>query len=162
MEYRPFIVAAMGSHGGGTAEGQRALLAELGVNEAAIGCPVRCEIETVRLGANDRHLSGYLKDLQRKYLDEPAGNPDFRINRADLMLAVMFHDSESTLASDRVLSSDPLHDVDLSGQLAMQRPMLAARIPRPGSRLVLQDTPSPPKVDQTTLLRIILPLKKAG
>jgi hypothetical protein len=48
----PFVVAAMGSHGGGTAEGQRALLAELGVNEAAIGCPVRCEIETVRLGAN--------------------------------------------------------------------------------------------------------------
>jgi hypothetical protein len=117
--------------------------------------------ETVRLGANDRHLSGYLKDLQRKYLDEPAGNPDFRINRAALMLAVMFHDSESTLASDRVLSNDPLHDVDLSGQLALERPMLAARIKRPGSRLVLEDPPSPPKVDQTTMIRIILPLRKA-
>ncbi len=117
--------------------------------------------ETIRLGTNDRHLSGYLKDLQPKYLDQPAGNRDLRIHRADLMLAVMFHDSESTLASDRVLSSDPLHDVDLSGQLALKRPMVAARIKRPGSRLVLENPPSPPKVDQTTLVRIILPLSKA-
>ena len=117
--------------------------------------------ETVRLGTNDRHLSGYLKDLQPRYLDERGGSRGFRINRADLMRAVMFHDSESTLASDRVLSSDPLHDVDLSGQLALKRPMLAARVNRPGSRLVLEEPPSPPKVDQTTLVRIILPLKKA-
>ncbi len=48
----PFIVAAMGSHGGGTAEGQRAMLAEFGVTERALGCPVRCEIETVTLGTN--------------------------------------------------------------------------------------------------------------
>jgi hypothetical protein len=48
----PFVVAAMGSHGGGTAEGQRALLAEFGVTEAAMGCPVRCEMDTVELGTN--------------------------------------------------------------------------------------------------------------
>ena len=48
----PFVVAAMGSHGGGTAEGQRALLAESGVTEAALGCPIRCEMETVTLGTN--------------------------------------------------------------------------------------------------------------
>src|SRR6185312_3240841 len=29
LRFKPFIVAAMGSHGGGTAEGQKALLAEL-------------------------------------------------------------------------------------------------------------------------------------
>ncbi len=49
---RPFVVAAMGSHGGGTAEGQRALLAELGVTEATAGCPIRSEMETVTLGTN--------------------------------------------------------------------------------------------------------------
>ncbi|MFO0909322.1 MAG: lactate racemase domain-containing protein [Isosphaeraceae bacterium] len=49
---QPFVVAAMGSHGGGTAEGQRALLAELGVTEATVGCPVRCEMTTVVLGTN--------------------------------------------------------------------------------------------------------------
>jgi hypothetical protein len=48
----PFVVAAMGSHGGGTAEGQRSLLAELGVTEAALGCPIRAEMDTVCLGTN--------------------------------------------------------------------------------------------------------------
>jgi len=52
MGFRPFVVAAMGSHGGGTPEGQRALLAGFGVTEAALGCPVRCETDTVVLGTN--------------------------------------------------------------------------------------------------------------
>jgi hypothetical protein len=52
LGYAPFVVAAMGSHGGGTAAGQRALLAELGVTETAVGCPVRCEMDTVVLGRN--------------------------------------------------------------------------------------------------------------
>src|SRR5262249_23036287 len=33
LGFRPFIVAAMGSHGGATAGGQRALLADYGVTE---------------------------------------------------------------------------------------------------------------------------------
>ncbi len=48
----PFVVAAMGSHGGGTEAGQRALLAEFGVTEEAVGCPLRSEMETVVLGTN--------------------------------------------------------------------------------------------------------------
>ena len=52
LGFRPFVVAAMGSHGGGTSEGQRALLAEFGVTEAALGCPVRTEVDTVVLGQN--------------------------------------------------------------------------------------------------------------
>ncbi len=52
LGFRPFIVAAMGSHGGGTDEGQRALLAELGVTERSMGCPIRSEMETVQLGTN--------------------------------------------------------------------------------------------------------------
>jgi hypothetical protein len=52
LGFQPFVVAAMGSHGGGTAEGQRALLAELGVTEAAVGCPIKCEMDTVVLGTN--------------------------------------------------------------------------------------------------------------
>ena len=38
---RPYLVPAMGSHGGATAEGQAALLARLGVSEASCGVPVR-------------------------------------------------------------------------------------------------------------------------
>ncbi|WP_206352242.1 nickel pincer cofactor-dependent isomerase, group 22 [Tautonia rosea] len=52
LGFAPFVVAAMGSHGKGTAEGQRALLAELGVTEESIGCPIRSEMETVSLGTN--------------------------------------------------------------------------------------------------------------
>jgi hypothetical protein len=52
LGFAPFLVAAMGSHGGGTAEGQRALLAESGVTEGAMGCPIRSETDTVVLGTN--------------------------------------------------------------------------------------------------------------
>ncbi len=43
----PFIVPAMGSHGGGTAEGQRRILESYGVTEAFCGCPIRASMETV-------------------------------------------------------------------------------------------------------------------
>ncbi len=118
---------------------------------------------TARVGmisGTDRTLSGYLHDKQPRYLDPSYGNRDFRINRSDLMLTVMFHDSESNVASDRILSNDPLHDVDLTGQLSLLRPMLVARVKRPGARFVLDNAPSPAKVDQTTMVRIILPLSK--
>ena len=48
----PFIVAAMGSHGGATAEGQRQILADYGITEAAMGCPVRCQMDTVEIGTS--------------------------------------------------------------------------------------------------------------
>jgi hypothetical protein len=47
---RPFVLPAMGSHGGATAEGQRRLVAHYGVTEEAMGCPVRAEMETRSLG----------------------------------------------------------------------------------------------------------------
>ena len=52
----PFLLAAMGSHGGGTPEGQRALLAELGITEESAGCPLRTEIETEVVGTNSLGL----------------------------------------------------------------------------------------------------------
>jgi hypothetical protein len=50
MGYRPFIVAAMGSHGGATAEGQRELLAGYGITPEAMGVEVRTDMDTVVLG----------------------------------------------------------------------------------------------------------------
>jgi len=44
---KPFIVPAMGSHGGGTAEGQQSVLASYGVTEATVGCPIRSTTDTV-------------------------------------------------------------------------------------------------------------------
>jgi hypothetical protein len=120
----------------------------------APGATIRVEL------TSDRNLSGLLKDRQRNFLSDQPWDRDRKIDRGDLMLAAMFHDSESTLASDRNLSSDPLHDLDLTGQLALERPMLVARIKRIGARLDLDNVPSPPKIDQMTMVRIILPLKK--
>lgn len=43
----PFVVPAMGSHGGATAEGQREMLAELGMTEATVGAQIRATMDTV-------------------------------------------------------------------------------------------------------------------
>jgi hypothetical protein len=48
---RPFIVPAMGSHGGATPEGQRAILADYGITEERLGVPVQASMETEDLGA---------------------------------------------------------------------------------------------------------------
>jgi Lactate racemase N-terminal domain len=49
---KPFVLAAMGSHGGATAEGQRELLAEYGVSEAKLGVPVKTDMIAVQIGVN--------------------------------------------------------------------------------------------------------------
>ena len=62
----PFVVPAMGSHGGATAEGQRAMLETLGMTEDAIGAEIRATMETVEVARTlegmplylDRHAAG--------------------------------------------------------------------------------------------------------
>ena len=46
----PFIVPAMGCHGGMTAEGQREVLAHFGITEERMGVPVLSDMETVCIG----------------------------------------------------------------------------------------------------------------
>ena len=46
----PFILPAMGSHGGASAEGQTELLRELGVSEATVNAPVISSMEVVSFG----------------------------------------------------------------------------------------------------------------
>lgn len=49
---KPFVVAAMGSHGGATAEGQRELLASYHIDEAHVGAPVVTDMDAVNIGTN--------------------------------------------------------------------------------------------------------------
>ncbi len=49
----PFIVPAMGSHGGATAEGQLEVLAGYGITPDSMGCEIRSSMETVHLGLSD-------------------------------------------------------------------------------------------------------------
>lgn len=46
----PFIVPAMGSHGGANAEGQLSVLEGYGITEASMGCPIRSSMEVVEIG----------------------------------------------------------------------------------------------------------------
>jgi hypothetical protein len=112
----------------------------------------------VELAPSDRDLAGYLKDKRKSYIDQTQADPDFRIDRSALMLDAMFHDSETQVGNERALTNNALYGLDLTGQLVLPRPMLVARVSRPGSRLILDNPPSPPKVEQTTLLRVILPI----
>jgi hypothetical protein len=50
MGHIPFAVPAMGSHGGGTAEGQRDVLHRLGMTEDSLGCEIRSAMEVVDYG----------------------------------------------------------------------------------------------------------------
>lgn len=47
---KPFLVPAMGSHGGGLAEGQKEVLESYGITEAFVGAPIRASMEVVSLG----------------------------------------------------------------------------------------------------------------
>jgi hypothetical protein len=67
----PFLVPAMGSHGGATAEGQRLLLGEYGMSEQTLGMPIRATMETVVLGE--------LPDGTRVYFDAEAAAADATI-----------------------------------------------------------------------------------
>ncbi|HVT68448.1 MAG TPA: DUF362 domain-containing protein [Trebonia sp.] len=59
----PFIVPAMGSHGGATAAGQERLLASLGITAEAVGAPVESSMDTVRLGRAETGQEVYLDRL---------------------------------------------------------------------------------------------------
>ena len=49
----PFIVPAMGSHGGGTAEGQADVLRGYGIHEESMGCPIKSSMEVDQIGTSD-------------------------------------------------------------------------------------------------------------
>ncbi len=48
----PFLFPAMGSHGGATAEGQRDMLAGMGITADTVGAPIRSSMETVEIGVS--------------------------------------------------------------------------------------------------------------
>jgi hypothetical protein len=56
----PFIVPAMGSHGGATAEGQIEVLHQLGVTEEVVGAPIRSSMEVVKLDELPNGLPVYI------------------------------------------------------------------------------------------------------
>ncbi len=60
LRARPYLVPTMGSHGGGTAEGQRAVLESYGITEAFVGAPIRASMEVIEFGRTSDGLTVYL------------------------------------------------------------------------------------------------------
>lgn len=114
--------------------------------------------------ASNRNLSGLLKERARSY-SGPMGYYEpshISTSRPELLLDAMFHQSLTLMPEERALTNDVLRDLDLTGQLSLGRPMLVARVRRPGSRLVLDNAPSAARIDQATLVRVVLPLSGPG
>lgn len=57
---QPFIVPAMGSHGGGTPAGQVEVLDGLGISEATVGCPIHATMEVVNTGITSVGMPAFL------------------------------------------------------------------------------------------------------
>ena len=64
----PFIVPAMGSHGGATAEGQLEILAGYNITPESMGCEIRSSMEVVDLGVSETG--------QPVFMDKNAYNAD--------------------------------------------------------------------------------------
>lgn len=56
----PFIVPAMGSHGGGTADGQKDVLKRYGITEETMGVPVKSSMDVVEIGRSEYGIPVYL------------------------------------------------------------------------------------------------------
>ena len=69
----PFVVPAMGSHGGATADGQVQVLADLGVTEASIGCEIHSSMEVYDIGTFQIGETG---DDVHVYFDKKAMDSD--------------------------------------------------------------------------------------
>ena len=59
----PFVIPAMGSHGGASAEGQRKVLESIGIDEARIGAPIHSSMEVVPLGTTKHGLKVFCDKL---------------------------------------------------------------------------------------------------
>ncbi len=59
----PFVLAAMGSHGGGTVGGQRAMLDSLGISEDNMGVPVRASENAEQVAVTDSGAAVYVDPL---------------------------------------------------------------------------------------------------
>lgn len=131
----------------------------------AFGRQVYYDVGTIEPGQTidiekklNRALANQIQEKRKSFIPVNYWNQAENIDRADLVREIMFHDSDAS--GLETVPSRTHHELDLTGQLALERPMLVAQIDRPGTQLVLPNTSGEAKTNQTTLLRVILPLRK--
>jgi len=57
---KPFIIPAMGSHGGATAKGQQKLLAKYGITKESMGAPIKATMKVVQIGTTTEGLPVFM------------------------------------------------------------------------------------------------------
>ncbi|MGJ9383552.1 lactate racemase domain-containing protein [Salipaludibacillus sp. CF4.18] len=60
---KPFIVPCMGSHGGATDEGQKAVLEHLGITKESVHAEIRSSMEVIKIGELDNGLPVYIDKI---------------------------------------------------------------------------------------------------
>ena len=90
----PFVVPAMGSHGGATGEGQREILAGYGVTLEGVGCPIHSSMEVVALPG--------------------AGGPGYHV-----YMDRFAYDSDGVILINRIKPHTDFHDRHESGLVKM-------------------------------------------
>lgn len=79
----PFIVPAMGSHGGASAQGQKEVLASLGITEARMDCPIVSDMAVSHVGRTS--------DGHEVYIDRNAAQADHIIVAHRIKIHPCFH-----------------------------------------------------------------------
>ncbi len=105
----------------------------------------------------DQNLTSYLGAIHRaipRLNGWQMESAQLNASRADLLRAALF--AGVLEGKPDALPSRALRALDLTPQAALDRPILVARLEGPASAIGLGGAPSAPKVDQTTLLRVIL------
>ncbi len=120
------------------------------LDDIAPGATVRVETK------QDRQISGYLTDkLNLSSGVQMNGDGMAFGDRIDLIRGMMFHDAIIPAANQTPIGNT-YHDIDLSGLLALERPMLVAVVDHPATQVVLPGSSSLVESTQTTLLRVVL------
>ena len=116
----PFLIPTMGSHGGGTAEGQRKIIESYGITEEFVGVPIRASMDTIAVGTAgegfpvylDKHASeadhigvvGRIKPhtgFSRPHRERPAEDDDDRPGQAHRGADVPPHPARAALGRHR-------------------------------------------------------------
>jgi hypothetical protein len=147
----PFVVPAMGSHGGATDEGQKRLLADLGISEATMGCPVVSSVAVTEIG---RTPSGH-----PVYLDRNALGADgiIAINRVKLH-TIFRGDVESGLCKILAVGlgkhrgAQQIHKVGVQPFLVETARVILAKAPVIAGVAVLENS-----LDETMEIHVVPP-----
>lgn len=147
----PFVVAAMGSHGGATAAGQREVLAGYGITEAAVDCDVRCTMEVVELG---RTRAGNTVFFDREAFNADAVVVVGRVKPHSILTgdlgSGLLKMTAVGLGNQR--GADALHALGLQAHLAETAALVLAHAPIAMGLALVENT-----FDRIALVRAVVP-----